>query len=216
MDCVFFGRTKGYMVVRDPHKKQNVYCSEIERESLAEYVCATDTLVFLGYEILAVVVDGKRGLTGHYADRPVQMCHFHQLAATRRYLTLRPRLEAGMELRDVARKLSDCCETCFARKLSQWYEKWRGFIAEKTMNPMTGKWHYTHRRLRSAYFSLKRNLPYLYTYQRHPELRIPNTTNGLESSFAYLKELLRVHRGLKDVIKLKMIDSILKNSNTKS
>ena len=204
------------MVVRDPHKKQNVYWSKIECESLAEYVCATDTLMSVGYEILAVVVDGKRGLTGYYANLPVQMCHFHQLAAIRRYLTMRPRLEAGRELRAIARKLGDYCEACFVIELALWHKKWREFIAEKTVNPMTGKGHYTHRRLRSAYFSLKRNLPFLYTYQRYPELRIPNTTNGLESSFAYLKELLRVHRGLKDVIKTKMIDSILKNSNTKS
>lgn len=216
MDCVFFGRTRGYMVVRDPHCKENVYWSGIERESLAEYACATDTLESLGYEIKAVVVDGKRGLTGHYRELPVQMCHFHQAAAVRRYLTMRPRLEAGRELRDVARLLGHVCETCFARELSRWHEKWREFLKEKTINPETGKGHYTHRRLRSAYFSLKRNLPYLYTYQRHPELGIPNTTNGLESAFSYLKELVRVHRGLKNDLKRKMIDSILQNSNTKS
>jgi len=202
--------------VRDPHCRHNVYWSEIVRESLAEYVCATDTLESMGYEIKAVVVDGKRGLTGHYADLPVQMCHFHQAATVRRYLTLRPRLEAGRELRDVARKLGNVCERCFGRELAHWHEKWCEFLTEKTINAETGKCHYTHKRLRSAYFSLKKNLLHLYTYQRHPDLRIPNTTNGLESSFAYLKELVRVHRGMKDDLKRKMIESILQNSNTKS
>ena len=216
MDCVFFGRTRGYMVVRDPHFKQNVYWVEIERESLDEYICATDTLESLGFEIKAIVVDGKRGLTGHYAGLPVQMCHFHQSATVRRYLTMRPRLQAGRELRDVARMLGNMCEQCFEQELARWHEKWREFLVEKTINPETGKGHYMHRRLRSAYFSLKRNLPYLYTYKRHPELDIPNTTNGLESSFAYLKELVRVHRGLKDDLKHKMIDSILQNRPTKS
>lgn len=216
MDCVFFGRTRGYMVVRDPHRKENIYWSEIEHESLAEYVCATDTLESLGYEIQAVVVDGKRGLTGHYAYLPVQMCHFHQAAAVRRYLTMRPRLQAGKELRDIARRLGNCCEKCFARELAQWHNKWREFLAEKTVNPETGRGRYTHRRLRSAHFSLRRNLSYLYTYKRYPKLRIPNTTNGLESAFSYLKELVRVHRGLKDDLKGKMIASILQNSNTKT
>jgi len=204
------------MVVRDPHRRENVYWSGIERESLAEYICATDTLESLGFSIQAVVVDGKRGLTGHYAELPVQMCHFHQAATVRRYLTMRPRLLAGIELRNLARMLGHICETCFARELSEWNEKWREFLKEKTTNHDTGKGHYTHRRLRSAYFSLKRNLPHLYTYQRYPDLRIPNTTNGLESAFSYLKELVRVHRGLKDDLKLKMINSILQNSNTKS
>ena len=40
MDCVFFGRTSGYLVVRDPHRKENVYWSQIERETLYEYQCA--------------------------------------------------------------------------------------------------------------------------------------------------------------------------------
>ena len=41
MDCVFFGRTRGYLVVRDPHRKENVYWSEIKRETLDEYRCVT-------------------------------------------------------------------------------------------------------------------------------------------------------------------------------
>jgi hypothetical protein len=204
------------MVVRDPHRKDNVYWSEITRESLAEYVCATDTLESQGFEILAIVVDGKRGLTGHYGGLPVQMCHFHQAAAIRRYLTMRPRLQAGKELKKIAHKLVDYCEKCFARVLAEWYETWREFLAEKTINPETGKRHYTHRRLRSAYFSLKRNLPFLYTYQRHPDLGIPNTTNSLESSFSYLKDLVRVHRGLSPNLKRKMIHSIMQKSNTKT
>jgi hypothetical protein len=62
---------------------------------------------------------------------------------------------------------------------------------------------------------LKANLPYLFTYQRHPEMDIPNTTNGLEGSFAYLKELLRVHCGIKPDLKRKMTESILQNRPTK-
>lgn len=216
MDCVFFGRKRGYMVVRDPHRKVNIYWSEITRESVQEYKCARDTLEFLGYEIEAVVVDGKRGLKRLFSDMPVQMCLFHQAAAIRRYLTLRPRLEAGQELKALAYMLGDMCERCFASELARWYEKWRMFLAEKTVNIKTGKSHYTHRRLRSAYFSLKRNLPLLYTYKRYPDLGIPTTTNGLESSFGYLKELVRVHRGLNHDLKRKMIDSILQNRHTKT
>lgn len=80
---------------------------------------------------------------------------------------------------------------------------------------MADKWHYTHKRLRSAYRSLKANLPYLFTYQRHQKMDIPNTTNGIEGSFAYLKELLRVHRGIKPDLKRKMTESILQNRPTK-
>ena len=62
MDCVFFGRTNGYLVVRDPHRKCNIYWSEIQRETLDEYRYARDTLKSLGFNITAVVADGKPGL----------------------------------------------------------------------------------------------------------------------------------------------------------
>ena len=216
MDCVFFGRESGYLVVRDPHQKENVYWFKIERETLDEYMCARDTLESQGFVIQAVVADGKPGLKHLYEDTPIQMCHFHQKAIITRYLTRRPKLEASIELRELVHSLCDTNEESFAQKLAAWHEKWHEFLAERTVNPETGKWHYTHKRLRSAYKSLKKHLPYLFIYQQHPELNIPNTTNGLEGSFSYLKELVRVHRGIKPDLKHKIINSIIQNRPTKS
>ena len=48
---------------------------------------------------------------------------------------------------------------------------------------------------RSAYYTLKRNIAYLFTYESIEYL--PKTNNGLESEFAHLKTKLRVHSGLK-------------------
>jgi hypothetical protein len=56
---------------------------------------------------------------------------------------------------------------------------------------------------------LKINLPYLFTYQKYSELNIPNTTNFLDGCFAYLKELVRVHRGINKTLKRKIIQEIL-------
>ncbi len=215
MDCVFFGRTNGYIVVLDPHHKENVYWSEIESETREEYQCARDTLESQGFVVQAAVVDGKPGIKRLYEDLPVQMCHFHQKAIITRYLTRRPRLEAGIELRELVHSLLETDEESFALELAAWHEKWHEFLKERTTNPETGKWHYTHKRLRSAHRSLKTNLPYLFTYKRHPELNIPNTTNGLEGYFAYLKELVRVHRGINPDLKHKIINSIFQNRPTK-
>lgn len=76
---------------------------------------------------------------------------------------------------------------------------------ERTTNPEAGKSRYTHKRLRSAYLSLKRNLPYLFTFETHPTLDIPNTTNLLESHFSELKAALRCHRGLSQKHKMQFI-----------
>ncbi len=175
-----------------------------------------DTLEALGFVILAVVADGKPGLKPLYKKVPVQMRHFHQKAIITRYLTRRPKLAPGIELRELVHSLPETDEESFTQNLSTWHEKWREFLAEKTVNQETGRWHYTHKRLRSAHRSLKTNLPYLFTYRKYPELYIPNTTNGLEGSFSYLKELVRVHRGIKPNLKHKIIESILQKAIRKS
>jgi hypothetical protein len=47
-------------------------------------------------------------------------------------------------------------------------------------------------------------------YEKYPELNIPNTTNSLDGCFAYLKELVRVHRGSRRDLKDKIIEEILR------
>ena len=73
-----------------------------------------------------------------------------------------------------------------------------------------GKSHYTHKRLRSAFNSLKRNEKWLFTWYDFIELRIPNTTNAIDGHFADLKNKLRNHNGLSLARKKKFIDGFLK------
>jgi len=137
------------------------------------------------------------------------MCHFHQRQIIIRHLTTKPKLEAGIELKKIAETLCHTTEEKFTDLLDMGYLKWHDFLKEKTTDPITGKWFHTHKRIRSAHYSLKTHLPYLFTYQKYPELNIPNTTNSLEGSFSHLKELVKIHRGLSYKTKRKMIDEIL-------
>ena len=73
-----------------------------------------------------------------------------------------------------------------------------------------GKSHYTHKKLRSAYRSLKTNLPWLFTWYDKIDLKIPNTTNAIDGHFADLKNKLRNHNGLSLARKKKFIDEFLK------
>ena len=50
-----------------------------------------------------------------------------------------------------------------------------------------GYFPYKHRNLRGAYASLKYYMNYLFTFEKHAELNIENTTNRLEGLFKYLK-----------------------------
>jgi len=78
-------------------------------------------------------------------------------------------------------------------------------------NPDTKRWCYTHKRVRSAYRSLKVNLPYLFTYQKYPDLYIPITTNSLDGIFSLLKMMLGLHPRMREPLKRKMIEEILGN-----
>lgn len=210
IDSTFWNQTQGVFVVRLPSFKTNIYWREIAYETIADYQQAREHLEHLGWQIQAVVLDGRPGARNVFADRPVQMCHYHQKAIINRYLTTRPKLEAGIDLRNLTLTLTKTNQQTFTKDLGQWYAQWSSFLKEQTVDELNPhKWHYTHKRLRSAYRSLKINLPYLFTYQQYPELRIPNTTNCLDGYFAHLKELVKLHRGLNHETKQKMIEEIL-------
>lgn len=162
-----------------------------------------------GFEVKAVVIDGKPGLIDVFYDVPIQMCHFHQIAIMTRYLTTKPKLLAGQTLRHISFQIPKSTKLEMEKMLNEWHEKWKDFLKEKTFNPETKRWHYTHKKLRSAHRSIRKNLPMLYTYQKFPDLKIPNTTNSLDGTFSHLKDMIRIHRGLKTSQKLKIIDEFL-------
>jgi hypothetical protein len=208
-DCVFFGRAFGYLVFRDPHNRKNIYCHKVYTETVADYQRARQNLEDQGVKFKAIVIDGRPGVRDVFSDIPVQMCHFHQKAIINRYLTRNPKLEAGIQLRKIVMTLCNTNETLFVEDLHQWHKQWQSFLKERTVNPDTKRWHYTHKRLRSAYRSLKNNLSYLFTFHRYPELNIPNTTNSLDGLFSHLKDCVRIHRGLKIDLKTKLIIAFL-------
>jgi hypothetical protein len=51
-----------------------------------------------------------------------------------------------------------------------------------------------HARTHKAYRSLKNKMAYLYTFEKHPELDIPQTNNSLEAINSHLKTKTRIHR----------------------
>ena len=81
----------------------------------------------------------------------------------------------------------------------------RAFLTNRTVNEENGRSHYTHKQLRSAYLSLKRNLDYLFTFETYPGLGIHNTTNLLDRKFADLKRKLGCHHGMRKVNKIRFI-----------
>jgi len=214
-DTTFWGRSYGVCVFRSADLKKNIWWHACEGERMAHYHYGRKILESRGWTFTAAVIDGRRGLTTVFNDIPVQICQFHQIKQVTKYLTRRPKTNAGRELRTLTLTLTKVDEATFSVALSAWHARWGDFIEEKTVHTfITGKrqWYYTHKNVRSAYYSLKRNLPYLFTYQKYPHLNIPNTTNDLDGSFSNLKKKLAVHHGLRKDRRYKVISEILKGA----
>lgn len=217
VDTSFFGKKEthqwGVLVYRDPSNGENLWWRFVDDEKVGYYL---EGLLFLektGYQINSITCDGFRGLLKVFQDYPVQFCHFHQKQIIRRYVTQNPQLVAGIDLKEVVELLGEMSKAEFTQYLKAYLNHYQHFLNEKTINPLTGKWIFTHRRLRSAIRSLVTNLPYLFTYEDYPHSNIPNTTNSLESHFSHIKDVVRVHRGLTRPIKEKVIETILINSS---
>ncbi|MCF6182498.1 hypothetical protein [Lutibacter sp.] len=210
MDTTYWGRSFGVMLFKDSYTRENLLKYDVKSETNALYLQGVNKLKKRGFEVLAIVCDGRRGLFNLFGDIPIQMCQFHQAVIIRRYITKKPKLPASIELKELIAMMKMTDKESFEGGLELWFIKWKSLLNERTSNPETGKSYYTHKRLRSAYRSLKTNLKWLFTWYDYMELNIPNTTNAIDGHFSDLKNKLRNHNGLSEERKRKFIDEFLK------
>lgn len=133
----------------------------------------------------------------------VQRCAFHAANQVRRCTTLKPKLEAGVELLGVANRLKGAKDaesaTAWLLEYNAWCTKWAGFLKEFTVKD--GKRVYAHERLRKARRGLDKLVKEgtLFTFvemQQEYGGEWPSTNNAVESVNARLRDMLRHHRGL--------------------
>jgi hypothetical protein len=210
IDTTYFGRKFGVMLFKDSISGKNLYKQFVKYETNKLYSSGIEYLKAKGFRIMAIVCDGRRGLLQSFEGIPTQMCQFHQVSIIRKYITKNPKIPASIELKAIVGLMKQTDRESFEGALNDWFFKWKKFLNERTINQETGKSHYTHKRLRSAYHSLKNNLPWLFTWCDYPDLNIPNTTNAIDGQFSDLKTKLRNHNGLSLTRKMKFINEFLK------
>lgn len=181
---------------------------------------------------LCVVLDGGQGAQATikklWPNTLIQRCLIHAQRVVRRYVTSRPRTEAGREIYNLALELTSRETVQQARKwavdLHKYGIKHHDFLNEKNPLPpeinRTGKrYEFTHRRVRSAYNSLT-NLHkkgHLFTYLTPPKQAIDkkswaSNTNKLEGGInSQLKFIARCHRGRGGERQRKMLEWWLYN-----
>lgn len=211
IDGTFFGNKLGVILLRGAIKGVNLWWCFMTTESTDTYLYGIKKLQAQGWQVLGIVCDGKNLSLGEKLGLPVQMCHFHQQRIIKRYLTSKPKLEASIQLKQLSDLLTKLDEQTFTHLLDAWYFRWQDFLREKTINSLTGRKCFKHKRLRSAYFSFKRNLPFLFTFEHTRKLCVnfPNTNNSAEGFFSNLKKKVNLHQGLKLHRKVRLIQQLL-------
>jgi hypothetical protein len=198
------------LVVRDPHARENVYVREVIAETTFAYQEAVAVCAQRGLHFSAVVSDGRfTAVPWLFPGLPVQMCHFHMEQIVIRYTTLFPHLPAGQELLALVRTIPSTDGASFTDAFRHFCRTWDEFLSERTIDPTTGRWHWTHKRLRQARDSIRAHLPFLFTFEQYPELDIPNTTNSLDGSFKKVKLARGIHAGLSHDRQIKLMLALL-------
>lgn len=163
-----------------------------------------------------VVSDGSPGLAKAaslvWKGTRIQRCTFHAASQVRRYTTSKPKLEAGIELLGIANRLMRARDPEAAAQwladYNAWCVRWEDFLKEFTFKE--GRRVYTHERLRRARKSLNKLVREgtLFTFIEMQEGYggvWPATNNALESVNARLREMLRNHRGMPLLHRIKAV-----------
>lgn len=213
LDATFFGRGYGILLARTP--KKVLLWEEIISETVQAYSIFLNNLETAGYTFSGFVIDGRRGvrklLESRFPQAPIQFCQFHQIQIVKRYIPRKAQTEASRGLRTIALSLAKISEIEFVKNLDKWHLKYGDFLNEKSPSETKRGWRYTHGRLKSAYRSLRTNLPYLFTSRHKPILGLPNTTNHCDGLFSHIKQKILIHRGISSERRKKMIDYFLEN-----
>lgn len=208
------GRTNAAFIARTP--------TCIRSWHFAERECfdAWDTFLARIPVPAVVVMDGQKGLheavLRRFTRTRIQRCLVHVERFVRSCVSTRPKTEAGQTLWKLTRSLWDVrTSTDAARwhsRFAAWERRYTSFLKERSQSPETGRWWYTHRKLRAARSHIRNASPYLFTFTEISG--VPRTTNHVEGGVnARLKELVHRHRGLSPARK-RMLTALFLNAKT--
>jgi len=202
MDGTYFSNDLCLVVYRNFQLKATQLYRITDGEHFEEIVEDLQNLLILGVSIKGITCDGHRSaikaIRKVYPNVPLQRCLVHISRMCRIWLTSSPKHLSGIELRNIISKIhridSEHKKQLWLRELMFWEETHRLYLNERSYNPDTGRYWYTHKMVRRAFTVIKRALPNMFFYLH--DQNIPNSTNSLESFFGHLKINLNVHRGL--------------------
>lgn len=185
----------------DSNLKRLQYYRTVERENYYNYLTDLEYLKQVGIIPFSITSDGQKGLLKAvkdvFPDVVHQRCVIHIQRMGLIFLTRNPKTDAGITLRYWIKKLHKIDnhdkKDFWISQFEGWCRKYDSFLREKSESLSGRKW-YTHKLLRRTRSLIKNALPNMFHYLDNPY--IPKSTNCLETRFSYLKNNLKIHRGL--------------------
>ena len=177
------------------------YYEIVGHENYLDFRLGLELLKMAGLNIVSITSDGDRELI--MAINEVlpgvthQRCIVHVQRMSLAYLTKFPKTIAGRELRSIVLSMCSIYEheerSAWVKQYQEWETRYHDFLNERNGSLSETKLfkHYDVRRVRTL---INNTLPHLFHYLDDP--KIPKSNNGLECRFSYLKNNLRIHRGL--------------------
>ena len=202
IDGTYFSNGICLIVYRDNTIKFTQLYRITDGEWFEELAEDLSNLIELGVRIESITCDGHKALLKAIKvvcpGITLQRCLIHIQRMCLVWLSKKPKSDAGKDLRKIISRLHKI-ETKEEKNywlvdIVKWHEQYGNFIKEKSINPLTGRFWYTHKMVRRSFMTIKNALPDMFRYLENP--RIPKSTNGLESFFGHLKGNLNIHRGL--------------------
>jgi hypothetical protein len=133
IDTTYWGRNFGVMLFKDAYTKEDLLKYYVKTETNSLHIQGVKELQSKGFEVLAIVCDGRKGLLQSFDKVPLQMYQFHQVAIIRRYITKNPKIFASIELKEFVALLKMTDKESFEGGLELWFTKWESFLNERTI-----------------------------------------------------------------------------------
>lgn len=189
MDTTYWGRNFGLMVIKDALRNKILWRKYVRYETIKDYLEGVEWLKSQGFRIYGAVIDGMRGLAQALGPIPVQMCQFHQIMITRRYLTQDPDIAASIELLKLLKEITRMDKESFIGAFEEWHERNKDILNERVADRRIKRKTppYMRPKLRSAYLSIKRNMPLSWTFMTTPKQDYPIQTMHWRAFFLILK-----------------------------
>ena len=139
-------------------------------EHYAEIKEDLDNLIRLGLQIESITTDGHKGalkaIKKALPHTVVQRCLVHIQRMCLLWLTRYPRHIAGKELRSLVLLLlkikTHNDRLWWMAELEAWHRRHHDYLKERTINPQTDRYWYTHKLLRRSYYTIKRASPNMF------------------------------------------------------